>query len=126
MDLYESLTTSWTMTAYVFWSIFTSLIPTLFYFSVWELGIAGHELALLSTLSPILLGISPIFEWARTQAGRTYLHLLSFSGLAAYALTSPLHRLLLVTYANISAVLRLAVDWTDVDGNGMVYHGLCW
>jgi hypothetical protein len=126
MDLYESLTTSWTMTAYVFWSIFTSLIPTLFYFSVWELGIAGHELALLSTLSPVLLGISPIFEWARTQAGRSFLHLLSFCGLAAFALSSPLHRLLLVTFANISAVLRLAVDWTDVDGNGMAYHGLCW
>ncbi|KAJ7931407.1 Frag1/DRAM/Sfk1 family-domain-containing protein [Mycena leptocephala] len=74
---------------YIFWSIFTSLIPTLFYFSVWELGIAGHELALLSTLSPIFLSVTPVLTWAKSRDGSTTLHILSLLGLAAFSLTSP-------------------------------------
>ncbi|THV03171.1 hypothetical protein K435DRAFT_748130 [Dendrothele bispora CBS 962.96] len=97
--------------AYIFWSIFTALTPTLFYFSIWELGIAGHELALLSTLAPILL-LSPFFSsWAHTRGGLTTLHLFSFSGLAAYALEKPIHRLLVVGFANLAVVLSQVVKW---------------
>ncbi|ESK82818.1 calcofluor white hypersensitive protein [Moniliophthora roreri MCA 2997] len=97
--------------SYVFWSIFTSLIPTLFYFSVWELGIAGQELALLATLSPVFLGISSLRSWASTRRGSTILHLLSFSGLAAFVLQSPIHRLFVVTPAAAIAMIRQAVEW---------------
>src|SRR5260221_5946430 len=45
-------------TAYVFWSLFTALIPSLFYFSVWQLSIAGSELALFSVVSPALLSLA--------------------------------------------------------------------
>lgn len=93
--------------AYVFWSIFTSLIPTLFYFSVWELGIAGHELAFLSVLSPFLLSYIP-----DNRAVDAALHLLSFTALVAYALPRPLHRLLIVTPAAMAAVMAQTRAWS--------------
>lgn len=121
-ELFPNLTSSPILVAYIFWSIFTSLVPTLFYFSVWELSIAGAELALLSTLSPIVLSIPPLFSWARTRGGRTTLHLLSFSGLAAYALDRPVHRLLIVTFATAIVVVRQVVDWTGTDANDSGYQ----
>jgi hypothetical protein len=111
--------------AYIFWSIFTALVPTLFYFSVWELAIGGAELALISTLSPILLGIPPFLFWARTREGRMTMHALSFLGLVAYALDRPVHRLLVVTLATTVLVMRQVVDWTGDDGYGVEYQGIC-
>ncbi|KAI0714424.1 Frag1/DRAM/Sfk1 family-domain-containing protein [Cerioporus squamosus] len=111
--------------SYIYWSVYTSLAPTLFYFSVWELGIAGHELALLSTLSPVLLGIPPFALWAHTREGRTILHGLSaFVGLGAYASRSPLVRLLLVTFANAVAAVGAAVEWFGVEEGGVAYRAL--
>ncbi|KIY68857.1 hypothetical protein CYLTODRAFT_489477 [Cylindrobasidium torrendii FP15055 ss-10] len=93
--------------SYVFWSIFTSLIPTLFYFSVWELGIAGHELAFLAVLSPFLLSRIP-----DNKLVDAVLHLLSFAALGAYALPRPLYRLLVVTPAAMAAVMVQARAWS--------------
>ncbi|KAF9039713.1 hypothetical protein BDZ89DRAFT_1060854 [Hymenopellis radicata] len=84
--------------AYIFWSIFTSLVPTLFYFSVWQLGIAGHELAFLAVLSPFL------FAHASS---------LSFSGLAAFGLNKTVQRLFVVAFASIVAVLRQTAAWAN-------------
>jgi hypothetical protein len=111
-------------TAYIFWSIFTSLVPTLFYFSVWELAIGGAELALLSTLSPILLAIPPVLWWVRTREGRTTLHALSFSGLTAYTLYKPMHRLMIVTFATSVLIIRQVIDWTGIDGHGVGCQGI--
>jgi len=97
--------------AYIFWSIFTALTPTLFYFSIWELGIAGHELALLSTFSPLLLSISSLSFWAHTRGGLTMIQLFSFSGLAAYILHRPIHRLFAVAFSSAATVLSQAVRW---------------
>ncbi|KAJ3826969.1 Frag1/DRAM/Sfk1 family-domain-containing protein [Lentinula raphanica] len=99
--------------SYIFWSIFTSLIPTLFYFSVWELAIAGSELALFSTLSPIWLSIPPMLSWVRTRGGQTTMQLLPFAGVAAYTLQSPLHRLFLVAFATSAAMIPQVVNWID-------------
>ncbi|KAK1229087.1 Protein cwh43, partial [Marasmius sp. AFHP31] len=97
--------------SYIFWSIFTSLIPTIFYFSVWELGISGSELAFMASLSPIFLDISSFRSWASSRAGTVTLHFLSFAGLAAFALQSPTQRLLVVAPATAIAVIRQVVDW---------------
>ncbi|PFH46805.1 hypothetical protein AMATHDRAFT_153788 [Amanita thiersii Skay4041] len=110
--------------SYVFWSILTALIPTLFYYSVWELGIAGQELALLSTLSPILLSIGPLAIWFKSKLGLATLHLLSFSGLMAYALDSPFHRLLVVSFATSAAVLRQVIEWSGIGDNDVSYQGI--
>ncbi|EJD06496.1 uncharacterized protein FOMMEDRAFT_75480 [Fomitiporia mediterranea MF3/22] len=99
--------------AYLFWTIFTSLIPTLFYFSIWELGIAGAELALLSILSPGLLGIQSFRTWAGTKSGRLTLHVLALTGLVAYKLPTPAQRLLFVTFANFFLCIGASVDWSE-------------
>ena len=110
--------------AYIFWSIFTSLIPTLFYFSVWELGIAGAELALLSILSPGLLGASFVRRWAATKSGRVTLHVLSFLGLVAYKLPTPFQRLILVTIATFSLCIGSVVDWSGLGGTSVTYQSI--
>ncbi|KAF8893298.1 Frag1/DRAM/Sfk1 family-domain-containing protein [Mucidula mucida] len=93
--------------AYIFWSIFTSLIPTLFYFSVWQLGIAGHEVAFLAVLSPFLFAVLP------SDIPESLLHLLSFSGLAAFGLNKTLQRLFVVAFASLVAVLRQTAAWAN-------------
>lgn len=110
--------------AYIHWSVYTALAPTLFYFSVWELGIAGQEFALLTTLSPIFLGIPPFKEWAYTREGRTTLHGLSLVGLLTYVSDSPLVRLLLVAFANCAASIGAAVQWFGDEEGGITYQAL--
>ncbi|KAI1797457.1 Frag1/DRAM/Sfk1 family-domain-containing protein [Ganoderma leucocontextum] len=110
--------------SYVFWSVFTALTPTLFYFSVWELGLSGQELALLSSLSPLFLGIPPFKEWAYTKEGRTVLYLLTLVGLASYLSPSPMARLLLVSFANSAAAISAAAEWFGGDDEGVAYRAL--
>ncbi|KAH8117743.1 Frag1/DRAM/Sfk1 family-domain-containing protein [Phellopilus nigrolimitatus] len=102
--------------AYVFWSIFTSLIPSLFYFSVWKLGIGGAELALLAILSPSLLGFKFLKEWTSSKPGRVTLHVLSFAGLVAFMFPSPTCRLILVSFANVFLCVGAVVDWSGLSG----------
>lgn len=104
--------------------MYTALVPTLFYFSVWELGFAGHELALLVTLAPVVLGIAPLWEWAAAREGRAVLHGLTLVGLAAYVVPSPLGRLLLVAFASASAVVGVTVDWLGGEGEEVVYQAI--
>ncbi|KAJ7104300.1 Frag1/DRAM/Sfk1 family-domain-containing protein [Mycena belliarum] len=109
------------LTTYIFWSIFTSLIPTLFYFSVWELGISGQEVALLSTLAPIFLSVSPLRSWAKSKGGDTTLHSLSLLGLAAFALDKPVHRLGVVSSATAIVMIKQVSSWTATD---VEYQGI--
>ncbi|PIL29869.1 hypothetical protein GSI_08076 [Ganoderma sinense ZZ0214-1] len=109
---------------YVFWSVFTALTPSLFYFSVWELGLSGQELALLSSLSPLFLGIPPFKEWAYSKEGRTVLHVLALIGLGSYSSSSPTARLLLVSFANSAASINAAAEWFDGDDEEFVYRVL--
>ncbi|KAF8622551.1 hypothetical protein AX15_006904 [Amanita polypyramis BW_CC] len=110
--------------SYIFWSIFTALMPTLFYFSIWELGIAGQELALLATLSPLLLCITPLRDALKTNGGLLVLHALSLSGLLAYTLDDPLHRLFIVSFANAMVMIRQVLDWTGLTGSNVAYQAL--
>ncbi|KAJ3556781.1 hypothetical protein NM688_g1829 [Phlebia brevispora] len=109
--------------SYINWSVFTSLTPTLFYFSIWELALAGSELTLLATLSPIVLGIPFVLTIFSTRAGRTVLHVLSLTGLGAYVLTSPAHRLFAVTFANFALFIGWAIDWS-VPMSSIGYQGI--
>ncbi|OCB84929.1 hypothetical protein A7U60_g8151 [Sanghuangporus baumii] len=99
--------------AFIFWTIFTSLILMLFYFSVWELGIAGAEASLLSILSPAMLGIKSFRTWASTKFGRVSIHALSLAGLVAYKYPSPALRLLFVTFAAYIVCIGAVVDWSN-------------
>ncbi|KAK7033044.1 protein cwh43 [Favolaschia claudopus] len=108
--------------SYIFWSIFTSLIPTLFYFSIWELGIAGHELALLSTLSPIFLSFNPVLSWAKSRGGSTTLHIFSLLALGAFILDKPIHRLWLVFLGTCAVMCKQVATWatSDIDQQSII------
>ena len=97
----------------MWWSIFTALSQTLFYFSVWELSLSGQEIALFSTLSPILLGVASVRTSLRTRNGQTWLQILSVLGLLAYKIEDPLLRLFAVTFANVSGSLLRAIEWSN-------------
>ena len=107
--------------AYIFWSVFTSLVPTLFYFSIWKLAMAGSEASLLCTLSPVLLAIPSVHLFLTSRWGRIASHLLSLVGLAAYRFDDPLNRLWLVNIANIFACALAAVEWSGPDS---FYRGI--
>ncbi|KAI5987173.1 Frag1/DRAM/Sfk1 family-domain-containing protein [Pisolithus marmoratus] len=81
--------------SYLFWSIATSLLTTLFYFSIWELGFSGSEAALL------------VYSLTR----RVALRLLSLVGLAAYVLNDPVTRLFVVGSANLVNLMSHCADW---------------
>lgn len=101
---------------------------TLFYFSVWQLAIAGQEISLISTLSPVFLGASSVRVALSSHKGRTWLHWLSIIGLAAYKLEDPLKRLFAVAFANIVGALLKAIEWSDgehVERNGLGKSSSC-
>lgn len=110
--------------AYINWSVFTSLTPVLFYFSVWELSLSGSELALLSTLSPIVLAIPVVLDVASSRTGRTVLHLLTLVGLGAFVLKSPVERLFAVAFANSALCIGWVVDWSATPAT-LGYQSLC-
>jgi PGAP2IP, first transmembrane domain len=97
----------------MWWSIFTVLAPSFFYFSVWQLSISGQEVSLISTLSPVLLGMTSVRTSLGTRCGQTSLQILSVLGLVAYRIEGPLLRLLAVTCANVSGSLLRAIEWSD-------------
>jgi len=111
--------------AYIWWSVFTILVPSLFYFSVWQLAIAGQEISITATLSPILLGSPSIFPVLESQKGRIWLQGLCLFGLSGYIIEFPLLRLLVVTIANVSGSLLKALEWSkpsDATRNGLGMH----
>ncbi|CAH7687147.1 Frag1/DRAM/Sfk1 family-domain-containing protein [Phakopsora pachyrhizi] len=46
---------------FIFWTTLTALGPTIFYFSVWSMGLDGQEVLLFATLSPFLICL-PLFR----------------------------------------------------------------
>lgn len=110
--------------AYVSWSIITALVPTFFYFSIWELGIAGQELALLTTLSPAFLSIASLRNALAAKGGLLALHVLSLSGLLAFGLDSPLHRLFVVSFANAVIMIRQVLVWSGLTGTNVSYQAM--
>ncbi|KAG1796724.1 uncharacterized protein HD556DRAFT_1431302 [Suillus plorans] len=98
--------------SYLFWSIFTSLITTLFYFSVWQLALSGLELSLLVLLSSALLGIRPLCTWALTCSGQVMLRVVVIlTGSGSYALKSPMQRLIVVNFANMVLLVGQTTNW---------------
>jgi hypothetical protein len=109
--------------AYIYWTMLTSLAPSFFYYSVWQLGVAGQEVTLLTTLSPILLAIPPIREWACTQSGRASLWMGGLLGVACYISDFPIVRMLCVGLSNACLSMAKASDWSRTED--AAYEGLC-
>ncbi|GHJ86982.1 hypothetical protein NliqN6_3384 [Naganishia liquefaciens] len=84
-----------------YWTIFTDLALSLFYFSVWELALSGSELALLATITPYILTHSRASRFATSRVGQTVLRTVAIAlGMCAYALPGPASRLIGVSVAN--------------------------
>ncbi|KAK3312905.1 Frag1/DRAM/Sfk1 family-domain-containing protein [Apodospora peruviana] len=81
---------------FVFWSILTSLGVVVWFFPLWYMGISGFEAFVMSTVSPLLLGIKPLRSLVVRNQRIT--HLLSLSGLIAYLVTDPVVRLATVGF----------------------------
>ncbi|KAF2096343.1 hypothetical protein NA57DRAFT_67120 [Rhizodiscina lignyota] len=94
---------------FVFWSILTSLGVSVWYFPLWHMGISGYEAAVMSTVSPFLLGIRPVRSFVIRNL--RLFHLLSLSGLLAYLVKSPEYRLFTVVFAVWISCMTWVATW---------------
>ncbi|POS87750.1 calcofluor white hypersensitive protein-like protein, partial [Erysiphe pulchra] len=94
---------------FVFWSILTSLGLLVWYFPLWHMGISGYEVMVMSTISPLLLGI-PILRSLIVNNLR-FCHFLALSGLLAYQVTSPVNRLFTISFSVWMLCLTWAASW---------------
>ncbi|CAE6515195.1 unnamed protein product [Rhizoctonia solani] len=120
-DMIQSLIFSPTVTyaadlylSYCSWSVYTSLAITLFYFNIWELGVTGSELAIISTLTPFWLGIKSFRESATSRTGQVAIRACVLLGMAAYATDEPLGRLFIVAFANMALGIDWAINWSGL------------
>ncbi|KAG5637424.1 hypothetical protein H0H81_004631 [Sphagnurus paluster] len=113
-----------TYLAYIHWSVLTALVPTLFFFSVSHLGLAGTELSLFALLSPALLAIPVLARWARNTGGQTTLRLLGLIGVLVAAVESPGGRLLGVALGAGASVLGEAARWGACQGDQAHWEGI--
>ncbi|KAH9972711.1 Frag1/DRAM/Sfk1 family-domain-containing protein [Lactifluus volemus] len=109
--------------AYQSWTLITALPVTLFYFSVWELALAGPEFSSLATLAPFFLGFSPVLSFATSHGGRTALAAAAGAiGLGLWWAESMWVRLGAVMFGVFCTGIRWAAEWqADVESG---YHAV--
>lgn len=94
---------------FVFWSILSSLGVVIWYFPLWHMGLSGHEVVVMSSISPMLLGI-PFLHRLVVQNIR-WVHLSSLVGLLAWLVKDPALRLLTVGFAVSMSCLGWSAAW---------------
>ncbi|KAK3385979.1 Frag1/DRAM/Sfk1 family-domain-containing protein [Podospora didyma] len=94
---------------FVFWSTLTSLGVVIWYFPLWHMGISGYEAFVMSTISPVLLGIKPLRSLV--VKNQRIVHLLSLAGLLAYKVTDPAYRLFTVAFGVWMGCLSWTATW---------------
>ena len=73
------------------------------------MGLSGHEVVVMATVSPLLLGLASIRSLVIQNI--RLVHLSSMTGLLAYLVRSPEYRLLLVTFGVSSSCLAWSATW---------------
>ncbi|KAL7619372.1 Protein cwh43 [Parahypoxylon ruwenzoriense] len=91
---------------FVFWSTLTGLGVVIWYFPLWHMGISGYEAFVMSTISPLLLGIKPLRSLVLHNLRAC--HLLSLAGLLAWQVKDPAHRLFTVGFGVAMSCLSWA------------------
>ncbi|KAI1089270.1 Frag1/DRAM/Sfk1 family-domain-containing protein [Rostrohypoxylon terebratum] len=91
---------------FVFWSMLTSLGVVIWYFPLWHMGISGYEAFVMSTISPLLLGINPIRSLVIHHL--RVCHFLSLAGLLAWQVKDPAYRLFTVGFGVAMSCLAWA------------------
>ncbi|KAH6668122.1 calcofluor white hypersensitive protein [Plectosphaerella plurivora] len=76
---------------FVFWSMLTSLGVLVWYFPLWYMGISGFEAFVMSSVTPLFLGIKSFRRFAISN--QRIIHLLSLVGVAAYKIEPEVLRL---------------------------------
>ncbi|KAK3113970.1 Protein cwh43 [Teratosphaeriaceae sp. CCFEE 6253] len=95
---------------FTFWTVFTSLGLTVWYFPLWHMGLSGWEVAILTSLSPALLGIAPFRRHIVSAMPGSYL-LMGLAALLAYTVKGPEGRLLMVGVGVWTGCLGLVGTW---------------
>ena len=96
----------------------TSLGVVVWYFPLWHMGISGYEVAILSTISPFLLGIPSLRRMILRYSTESFLAA-GAAGLLAYLLESPEARLGAVSFAVCQGCLAWAAVWYRDRANPM-------
>ena len=65
-------------------------------FPLWHMGLSGHEVIVMASVSPLLLAVPPLRSLVIQNL--RVVHMLSLSGLAAYLIRSPEYRLFAVGF----------------------------
>lgn len=95
-----------TLNFFIFWSVLTSLPLLVWYFPLWNMGISGYEISLISIIAPVLLAIPAI---RNTFANSPQVpQLLSSVGIASFWVIKPEWRLELVAFGTAFACISLA------------------
>ncbi|KAI0141737.1 Frag1/DRAM/Sfk1 family protein [Xylariaceae sp. FL1272] len=111
---------------FCFWSMLTSLGIVIWYFPLWHMGISGYEIFVMSTISPLLLGIRS-FRLVVSRNLRLF-HLLSLSGLVAWKVVDPAYRLFTVSFGVFMACLSWAATLSIESArvSRLEYNILAW
>ncbi|KHJ36054.1 putative calcofluor white hypersensitive protein [Erysiphe necator] len=99
---------------FVFWSMLTSLGLLVWYFPLWHMGISGYEVMVMSTISPLLLGIPTLRSLVVNNL--RFCHFLALSGLLAYKVASPVTRLFTISFSVWMLCLTWAATWYSYRG----------
>ncbi|KIX06818.1 uncharacterized protein Z518_04794 [Rhinocladiella mackenziei CBS 650.93] len=94
---------------FAFWSILTSLGVLVWYFPLWHMGISGYEVMVMSTISPLMLGI-PFLRSLAIKNIR-WVHMSSLVGLLAWLVKDPANRLFTVGFAVWMGCLAWTATW---------------
>jgi endonuclease/exonuclease/phosphatase family metal-dependent hydrolase len=100
---------------FVFWSILTSLGLLVWYFPLWHMGISGYEVMVMSTISPLLLGIPPLRSLVIKNI--RWVHMSSLAGLLAWLVRDPANRLFTVGFALWMGCMAWSATWYAERGN---------
>ncbi len=84
-------------------------------FPLWHMGISGYEILVMSTISPLMLGISSVRSLVIKNLRAC--HILSLAGLLAYQVTNPVVRLFTVGFAVWMSCLAWAATWYSAAGH---------
>ncbi|KAI1325588.1 Frag1/DRAM/Sfk1 family protein [Xylariaceae sp. FL0255] len=101
---------------FVFWSMLTSLGLVIWYFPLWHMGISGYEAFVMSTISPLLLGIKLFRSIIKRKS--QFCHLLSLAGLLAWQVKDPATRLYVVSFG----VLMSCLSWAATFSSAAAYQ----
>lgn len=93
--------------SFIFWSVITSLLLTIWFFPLWNMGISGFELTILSFLFSFLLIIPPIKKTLGFYPSIPRL-LTTIFGIGSYKIENPDVRLLSIAIGSAFGAIALS------------------